>query len=82
VGDVLGLSIQMMQLYATGSGNYDTFSHTDVIGFNMSECWTRDVDQLMILCDMDVNCQGFNSAGVLKNITTTVSNSTLYVKRT
>jgi hypothetical protein len=84
VGDVLGISIQMLQLYASGSGNYDTYQHMDVPGFSMIQCWTRDVDQLMILCDMDVNCRGFNSAGVLKNSTHTMTaapNSTLYVKR-
>lgn len=64
---------QALARYATGNPalftavpGMDCPSH-DLIPFGGA--WTTDLDQLMVLCASDPDCQGFNTAGYLKNTT-------------
>ena len=76
------LSLQAAQAivdkYATASsavrGRFTELKGTDYPGNNIIEkgaAWTSDVDQLMLLCDANPSCKGFNSNGYLKNSTST-----------
>eukprot|EP01123_Difflugia_compressa_P014230 TRINITY_DN715_c0_g1_i2.p1 TRINITY_DN715_c0_g1~~TRINITY_DN715_c0_g1_i2.p1 ORF type:complete len:538 (-),score=68.55 TRINITY_DN715_c0_g1_i2:92-1501(-) len=80
--DTLSIISSIEQSFATSTSVYKVLSDTDAPGNDITQAWTRDLQQLQILCDLDTTCAGFNSNGWIKNtISTTVqSSSTLYIK--
>lgn len=82
-GDLTAILQQLLQKYATPQTNYIKMPQTDAPLNDLIQTWTRDIAQLQILCNIDPNCQGFNTNGYLKSsvkntIHTTLSD--LYVK--
>ncbi|XP_065837644.1 alpha-N-acetylglucosaminidase-like [Oscarella lobularis] len=88
VGSTIPLAQDLVKKWATCDSGYVTFQDTDAPGHDLllgKQLWTRDVEQLKILCDCDYLCTGFNSNGYLKNDTSSSthqhsSGTVLYVK--
>eukprot|EP00118_Oscarella_pearsei_P005009 m.22289 g.22289 ORF g.22289 m.22289 type:complete len:807 (+) comp28318_c0_seq2:22-2442(+) len=85
-GDAIAVATKLAQQWATCDSQYAAFQDTDSPGHDLllgKQLWTRDIEQLKLLCDHDHLCAGFNSNGFLKNSTDARKNSpetVLYVK--
>jgi hypothetical protein len=90
VGDTLEVSKDLMTRYGNtyqAPHSYLVYPDTDVQGDNVdivsTPTWTRNLKQLQYLCDVEFNCVGFTSEGLLKrNADTRVSSVgvNLYLK--
>eukprot|EP00052_Salpingoeca_macrocollata_P019135 m.158211 g.158211 ORF g.158211 m.158211 type:complete len:892 (+) comp20876_c1_seq3:1064-3739(+) len=86
-GDVMAITYNLIKKYYmyTGETKFVEHEHTDMVGGDISDgpIWTKNVAQLKSFCAMSSDCIGFNSLGLLKNVTSsTVSKPgvTLYLK--
>jgi len=81
--DTLVVSRALLSKYTVSHSNYTIKPNTDIVG-NLFQAWTRDINQLQMICDLDNTCIGFNSNGFLKNGTKTQTgtSTTLYLKPT
>jgi len=85
-GDTIAIVNSLVYRYANASSidaTYTVMANTDAPGNDLFDAWSHDIDQLKILCSLDVNCKGFNSNGWMKTaVSSTVpsSGAQLYIK--
>eukprot|EP00052_Salpingoeca_macrocollata_P022042 m.190307 g.190307 ORF g.190307 m.190307 type:complete len:803 (+) comp21696_c0_seq6:142-2550(+) len=85
-GDVMLVTYELLKKYMThadATQNYLLHENMDIKGNELAAMWTHDVAQLKILCDLASDCVGFNSLGLLKAQTgtlTSVPGVDFYVK--
>jgi len=87
-GNTLQIAYRLNIKYTTDpdTSAYSAYNNADILGHDLlgEQTWTRDVAQLKILCDTNPTCQGFNSNGWLKNISSPIQpvpGSILYIKQ-
>lgn len=95
-GKSLDIAFDLYEKYVSVQGSQITYKEVqgtefDVHGHYISlygtnyEPWTRNMNQLMYLCNINPTCVGFTSSGVLYNGTGTIIKSptvTMYLKQT
>jgi alpha-N-acetylglucosaminidase len=85
-GNTIAIVNSLLYRYANSSSvdfSYTVIQNTDSPGNDIHQAWTKDVQQLKILCAMDPYCTGFNSNGWMKsNLSSRVSSigTELYIK--
>eukprot|EP00730_Choanoeca_flexa_P007387 TRINITY_DN12325_c0_g1_i12.p1 TRINITY_DN12325_c0_g1~~TRINITY_DN12325_c0_g1_i12.p1 ORF type:complete len:849 (+),score=196.28 TRINITY_DN12325_c0_g1_i12:1113-3659(+) len=81
-GDTVSQAKHILSKYASNDSPYVVYHDMDGGDDNIGEAWTKDLDQLRILCDLDESCKGFNMNGYLKNTTERVAAAgvTFYAK--
>ncbi|XP_062511112.1 alpha-N-acetylglucosaminidase-like isoform X2 [Corticium candelabrum] len=89
VGETVSIAKSLVTKWGKSSTQgYDVVPETDASGHDLlwgTQMWTRDVEQLKLLCNSDALCAGFNTNGYLKNMTASAvrvhsPNTDLYVK--
>jgi len=85
VGNSVAIANSLLNKYANATSThvtYTKFPATDAPGNDLLQTWTKDIEQLKILCAMDPGCMGFNSNGWMKyNVNGTVTSpADLYTK--
>lgn len=55
--DTLVVSRALLSKYTVSHSNYTIKPNTDIVG-NLFQAWTRDINQLQMICDLDNTCIG------------------------